>query len=169
MSPPTIHPGPAGPPGGPPAAPTGRPILIIDDERDLAEGCRRALAAAGYRAEVAADARDGLRRARDGDADAVLLDLKMPDLSGAPILETLHRDRPDLPVVIITGYGSAETATHTHRLGAAGFLAKPFTPVELVEAVARALARAGVAADDKTRDAAPLGTMPGPADPEEIR
>ena len=72
--------------------------------------------------------------------DAVLLDLKMPGLDGLSFLSRLQAKKPALPVIIITGYPSGESASESARLGAHDFISKPFTPEQIRDAVKRALA-----------------------------
>jgi DNA-binding NtrC family response regulator len=73
--------------------------------------------------------------------DAVLLDLKMPGLDGLSFLSRLQAKKPALPVIIITGYPSGESASESARLGAHDFISKPFTPEQIRDAVKRVLAR----------------------------
>ena len=78
----------------------------------------------------------------NGDIDAVLLDLTMPVLDGAGALKRLRELRPDLPVVLMSGYTETDVVDRLGRDGPAGFVQKPFTPSELGQALDAAVARA---------------------------
>jgi DNA-binding NtrC family response regulator len=71
--------------------------------------------------------------------DLVLLDMRMPDQSGLELLPTIKKHRPKLPVVMVTGYASIDTAVEAIQRGASDYVAKPFTPEELVGAANKAL------------------------------
>jgi len=122
---------------GAPANPVGR-VLVVDDEPGVREGCRRVLVAEGHAVDVAADARRGLKKVHRDGYDVVLVDIKMPDMSGLEMLNAIRRLDPEAVCVVITGYASYDTAVEATKLGAYDFLAKPFTPEELAVKVARA-------------------------------
>jgi DNA-binding NtrC family response regulator len=71
--------------------------------------------------------------------DLILIDLKMPNMDGMEVLENIKDIRPDLKVIIITGYSAVETAVKAIKMGAFNYLEKPFTPDSLLEAVKEAL------------------------------
>jgi two-component system sensor histidine kinase/response regulator len=114
-------------------------ILVIDDERGLREGCRRALARYGYPVDVAATGREGLALVREGKHGLVLLDVMMPDVSGIELLATIREQDPEIVCIIITGYATVELAIEAMKLGAYDFLAKPFSDDNLLLAVQKAL------------------------------
>ena len=74
-----------------------------------------------------------------GKYDLVILDLKMPKRSGMEVLRAIRTEWPEIPVVMVTGYGSIDTAIEATKLGAMNFLAKPFTPAELTKVAEEAL------------------------------
>jgi two-component system, sensor histidine kinase and response regulator len=114
-------------------------ILVIDDERGLREGCRRALSRYGYPVDVAATGQEGLTKVRESDFGLVLLDVMMPDISGIELLATIHEQDPDIVCIIITGYATVELAVEAMKLGAYDFIAKPFSDDNLLLAVQKAL------------------------------
>jgi two-component system NtrC family response regulator len=114
-------------------------ILTIDDEKSVCLTCRRILEEAGHKVEYAFTAKEGVERAVAGDFEVVLLDLKLPDMSGLEVLEILRRERPDLIVIIITGYATIQTSIQAIKKGAFDYVPKPFTPEELSLAVSKAL------------------------------
>jgi CheY-like chemotaxis protein len=118
-------------------------VLVVDDEPVVREGIRLLLRAAGMRAATVADAESALTHPAAGACQLVLCDLMLPGLSGIELLRTLRAARPGLPVVMITGYGTAENEARALEAGVSGFLAKPFTESELLDAVRRALGREG--------------------------
>jgi len=117
-------------------------ILVVDDDPAVRESCRRVLAECGYEVETAASGKEGLERTRRGYFDCALFDLKMPDMDGMEIVRTACANRTNMAVLIVTGYGSVETAAEATRLGVADYVSKPFTPEEISQAVDRALERA---------------------------
>jgi two-component system sensor histidine kinase/response regulator len=117
----------------------GANILVIDDERGIREGCRRALTPAGYNVEVAETGGSGLRQLREGSFDLVLLDLMMPGMSGMEALDRIHEIDPEIVVIIITGYATVEAAVTTIKKGAYDFISKPFTSDDLLLVVNQGL------------------------------
>jgi DNA-binding NtrC family response regulator len=114
-------------------------VLVIDDERSVCVTCKRVLETEGHTVEFTLSGLEGIRMATQGDHDVVLLDLKMPDISGMEALEQIRRERPDLTVVIITGYATIQTSIEAVRKGAFDYIPKPFTPEELTLALQKAL------------------------------
>jgi two-component system NtrC family response regulator len=114
-------------------------ILTIDDERSVCVSCKRILEEEGYAVEYVTSGHAGLERARAGDFDLVLLDLKIPDLPGMEVLDALRRELPELQVVIITGFATIQTSIEAIKKGAFDYVPKPFTPEELSIAVSKAL------------------------------
>lgn len=103
-------------------------ILIIDDEPYIRFTMSMILKRAGYNAAVAANAREGFRQLKSQNFQLVLLDVHMPGVSGMQLLPEIRRHFPDLPVIILTGYGSSEIQESALRLGVGGFLQKPMEP-----------------------------------------
>jgi two-component system nitrogen regulation response regulator NtrX len=100
-------------------------ILVADDEAGIRDSLRRLLEYEKYRVVVAADGVSALQKAEGEVVDLVLLDIKMPGMDGMEVLSRLHQSRPDVPVVIISGHGTIQTAVEATRLGAYDFLEKP--------------------------------------------
>ncbi len=115
-------------------------VLVIDDEPVVRAGIRRVLEASGLRVETADDADSGIGHPAVADCRLVICDLMLPDRSGAEVLHELVGRRPDLPVILITGYATPDLAVRAREAGAAAFLAKPFEARELLACVRRALA-----------------------------
>ena len=121
-------------------------VLVVDDEPTVRDSCQRILTERGYEVETAPAGKDGLDRTRRGYFDCVLVDLKLPDMDGMEIVRRVRADRSHMAVLIITGYGTVETAAEAARLGASDYVSKPFTPEEIVKAVEGALARPPIGA-----------------------
>ncbi|GAB6063997.1 sigma-54-dependent transcriptional regulator [Deferrisoma palaeochoriense] len=118
-------------------------LLLVDDDRVLARTLARSLALAGYEVETASTA-EAARRAFHADPEALdlaLLDLRLPDGDGLELLEEFRQARPDLPCLVLTAYGSVQTAVEAMRRGAVDFLMKPFPREKLLASVERALER----------------------------
>jgi DNA-binding NtrC family response regulator len=114
-------------------------VLIIDDERSICSGCQMILADEGHRVQYQLSGQAGLELARGGQFDLVLLDMKLPDLDGMEILKSIRKERPDVYVIIMTGYSTVQNAVQAMKLGAIDYLAKPFSDDQLVIAVKRAV------------------------------
>ncbi|MBN2474424.1 MAG: response regulator [Pirellulales bacterium] len=115
-------------------------LLVVDDEIVICQACRRVFTRQGFEVEECTDARDGLARACQNDYAAILLDIKMPELDGIEFLESLRQKKPEIPVMIMTGYPSIPNAAAVVRLGASDYVTKPFTPEEITLSVQRMLA-----------------------------
>ncbi len=114
--------------------------LIIDDEDSIRDACRQVLQRMGCRVDETGDARRGLEMALKDPYDLILLDVKMPQISGLDILKQLKGESGvSARVIIVTGYGTIEMAVEAMRHGAFDFLAKPFSVAELRRAAASAL------------------------------
>lgn len=114
-------------------------ILVIDDEPVMRDSCFQVLSRKGCDVTLTENGRRGLNQLSKRTFDIVILDLKMPDINGLEILETVKENHPETIVIIITGYPSVETAVKAMKLGAYDFIPKPFTPNMLRMVVARAL------------------------------
>ncbi|MHB8951399.1 MAG: response regulator [Pirellulaceae bacterium] len=112
-------------------------LLVVDDEEAICEGCRRILTRQGFAVEKTSDPVKGLALAANTDYAAILLDIKMPAMTGLDFLSQLRLRRQDIPVILMTGFPSVPTAVSAISLGAAGYVTKPFTPEEITQAVHR--------------------------------
>ncbi len=112
-------------------------FLVIDDDKTFRDATCLLIEDGGHTAEGAATGRDGLERLRDGDLDAVLLDLNLGSESGLDVLVEIHRKHPTVPVVMLTAQSSVKTAVEAMRRGASDFLEKPFRREQFVAVLAR--------------------------------
>jgi two-component system response regulator HydG len=123
-------------------------ILVIDDEESMRDSCRQTLTRDGNRVEVAEDGLTGLSMLEKERFDLVILDLKMPSLGGMEVLKTIKEDDPEAMVIVITGYGTVESAVEAMKSGAYDFIPKPFTPDSLRVIVNRALEKRQLALEN---------------------
>ncbi len=100
-------------------------ILVVDDERSIRRTLREIFEYEEYAVEEAEDGEDALAKARRNRYDLVLLDIKMPKRDGLEVLQTLTAEQPEVPVVMISGHGTIETAVEATKLGAYDFIEKP--------------------------------------------
>jgi len=106
-------------------------VLVVDDEAVVANSIRKTLTRRGYDIAEAFNGRDALDRIVAEAYDLVLLDMKLGNENGLDILSKIKKSRPDMPVVMVTGYASVDTAVDAIKRGADDYMAKPFTPEEL--------------------------------------
>ena len=116
-------------------------ILVIDDEQAMRDSCLQVLTKDGYRTETAEDGDIGLDKVREIQPDLVLVDLKMPGLSGMEVLERISEIDPNIVSVVITAYATIESAVEAMKRHAYDFLTKPFTPDQLRVVIKRGLER----------------------------
>jgi len=119
---------------------TGASILIVDDEQGPRESLRMILAA-DHLVHVAEDGASGLEIMRTTPIDLVTVDLNMPGMRGDELMRTIREEFPQVEVIVITGYGTLETAVEGLRYGICDYLSKPFDVVQVGAAVSRALKR----------------------------
>ena len=116
-------------------------MLIVDDEETVRAVVGKALRVRGYVCEYAANGAEGTDKARKKRFDLVLTDLKMPVMDGLSMIEVLRRNRPEMPIIIMTAYGELDSARRAIQLGVADYLVKPFDDLnQLVVAAGRAIA-----------------------------
>jgi len=114
-------------------------ILIVDDEPNLPHQLARFLGKQGYDVLTAADGPAGARALQQHTVDLLLLDVRLPGMSGLQLLKEIRESEPDLPVVMLTAYGDVQTAVSAMKLGASDYLIKGFDLAELLLVVQRAL------------------------------
>lgn len=106
-------------------------VLVIEDEAGIRDFLQRGLSDHGYEVDTAADGHTGADKALAGDYDLVVLDLMLPGRSGLSILGDLHRNRPALPVILLTALGETDDRIAGLNAGATDYVVKPFSVAEL--------------------------------------
>jgi DNA-binding NtrC family response regulator len=124
-------------------------VLVADDEKNIREGLREALMLDGYDVLLAADGREALDTVNRGDVDLLITDLKMPRLSGEELLKSVASQFPTVPVIILTGHGTIESAVQAMHDGAYDFLTKPVNLDRLSLLVKRAVASRELAVQNR--------------------
>jgi DNA-binding NtrC family response regulator len=114
-------------------------ILVVDDEEVIRDSLRRVLEAEGNQVVVTASGVAAVEKLQEETFHVLITDLKMPVMSGMEVLRAIRVLQPDVPVVVITGYSTVETAVEAMKQGAFDYLAKPFTPDQIIEKVSKAL------------------------------
>src|SRR5215471_15020276 len=112
-------------------------ILVVEDEEKLRRVIELQLASAGFDVDKAATAEDGLKQV--DRADLVLTDLKLPRMDGLEFLSLIRRQNSHVPVIMMTAFGSVETAVEAMKAGATDFLLKPFPLDHMMQVVSKAL------------------------------
>ena len=112
--------------------------LIVDDEPTICRACEKILSREGYRVKVAYSGKQALALLEQEPFDILFTDLKMAEMGGMELLETLRSRFPDIVPVVITGYATIASAVETMKLGAFDYLPKPFTPDEMAAVAKKA-------------------------------
>ena len=141
-------------------------VVVIDDDNSIREGCRQTLESEGYRALVAADGVEGLDLVKRARPRVVILDLRMPGISGVEVLEKLPGIDPRIIPIIITGYGTIDSAVQTMKLGAFDFLTKPFDMDQLLGVVDRGLRKYEALGSETAVAKPPPVEAPRPSEPD---
>jgi len=116
-------------------------ILAVDDEAIILDSFRKILVVAGYSIDTVEKGREALGLILKNDYDFVFTDLKMPEMDGLEVTKAVKHLRPDIDVIVITGYASIDTAVETMKYGAMDYVQKPFTEDELINFFNKSLIR----------------------------
>ena len=114
-------------------------VLVVDDNRDLGELTSEILEERGFKVNIAYDGESALARIKQEPYDLMILDYKLPRMSGLTVLERTLRIRPNLKTIMISAFGDDSTRTRAKELGAYAFLDKPFNIDRLKKIVKKAL------------------------------
>jgi DNA-binding NtrC family response regulator len=123
-------------------------ILVVDDDPIIREGLKRILEEQGYAVETYASGFLAVERMDETAFDLVITDLKMPGMNGIEVLKHLKALQPEVPIIMITGYSTVDTAVEAMKNGAVDYIAKPFSPEDITEKVRSALEQKLVLLDD---------------------
>jgi len=118
-----------------------KPILVVDDEKNIRLTLVEALSSLQTEIDTAINGEEALAKLKEKDFSLILLDLKMPGMDGMEVLRKLRKIRPDIKVIIITAYGTIDSAVEAMKLGAVDFIQKPFVPKEIRALASRVIDR----------------------------
>ncbi len=122
-----------------PAAPTV--VYLVDDDASVRKSLSRLISEAGYKVQAYASAREFLAREPAQGPSCVVLDVRMPGVTGLDLQETLTSAVHELPIIFITGHGDISMSVKAMKAGAVDFLTKPFAAKDLLDAIRRAVAK----------------------------
>lgn len=114
-------------------------ILVVDDESIVLDSCRRVLGAEGFEVSAVISADEAIKTIVNEKPSLLLIDVKMPGRDGMYLMREVKERWPDIPVIVMSGYATRETIAEAAEIGAASFIAKPFTPEELLKTVQKVI------------------------------
>ncbi len=118
---------------------SGVRVLVVDDEAVIRRGICRVMEGKGYHAESSESGFSAIEKLQKTPFSIVITDLKMPGMDGIEVLKAIKILQPDVPVIMITGYSTVDTAVEAMKNGAFDYISKPFTPDQMIEMVEKAL------------------------------
>ena len=135
-------------------------LLIVDDDTAMRQMLESLFREQGYEVSEASTANAALQLCRDTEYDVVLSDIKMPGKSGIELVGELRQVRPDTPVVLMTAFGSIDSAIESMRAGALDYITKPFEPEVVLLTVERAIERRMMEQENRSLRPPPRGSAP---------
>ncbi|MCA9081124.1 MAG: response regulator, partial [Planctomycetaceae bacterium] len=124
-------------------------LLVVDDDRHICEAMADYLRSLDYRTETAMTCRDAIDRIKEYNFDVVVCDVNLPDQDGFQLLEWGVQHRPETAIILLTGYGTIESAVEAIRLGAFDYLTKPVIDDELNFSIQRALGQRRIVEENR--------------------
>ena len=131
-----------------------RKVLVVDDDAVVGHSINRVLTGQGYQVREAASGIEALEALGNQQYDMVFTDIRMPGMDGLDMASRMKKNYPEMPVVVITGYGTQENEKKASDLGVAGFLRKPLSPDTIIENAKRVLRER-----DETQEAIRLSAL----------
>jgi len=116
-------------------------VFVVDDDASVREALQRLVRSAGLKVEAFASAEEFLKRARTEEPSCLLLDVRLPDLSGLDLQRRMVEANTEMPIVFITGHGDIPTTVRAMKAGAVEFLTKPLVEGDVLESIQHAIAR----------------------------
>lgn len=117
---------------------TQKKILIIDDENVICRGCKMVFTEMGYLCNCCMTGTEGLKNIVENHYDVLLLDMKLKDMDGMKVLRAVKQAKPDIYVIVITGYSTVKNTIKAMKIGANDYISKPFTDDTIIAAVQNA-------------------------------
>jgi RNA polymerase sigma factor (sigma-70 family) len=122
-------------------------VFVVDDDISVRESLELMIRSAGWQAELYKSAQDFIAKPRPAVPSCLVLDVNLPDFNGMDLQKSIGQDRPEMPIIFITGYGDIPLSVRAMKAGAMEFLTKPFEDEVLLRAIADALDRSRSALD----------------------
>ncbi|MFA6450072.1 MAG: response regulator [bacterium] len=147
-------------------------VLVIDDEYYVCKSVQKILASEEIKTEISTSGNDGLSKARARSFDLAIVDVQMPEINGFEVVRSLRKLRPEMPVIITSGFNTPQIKEQATLSGAGDFIPKPFTPDEVLDVVARVFASPlEICAMEEPEPAlpAPAARRYGPARPRNMK
>lgn len=123
-------------------------ILVVDDEAVIREGLQRTLDGERFAVETCRSGHAAIELLQEKNYDLIITDLKMPGMNGIEVLKAVKGLQPDVPVIMITGYATVDTAVEAMKNGATDYISKPFTPDQIMEKIDKSIEQRAVLVDD---------------------
>ncbi|MDW7712345.1 MAG: sigma-54 dependent transcriptional regulator [Deferrisomatales bacterium] len=139
----------------------GKRILVVDDEAVVRKSFSRIFAKTEIQVETAPSGHTALELLQQSPFDLVITDLKMPGMNGLEVLRAIKVLQPEVPVILVTGYSTVDTAVEAMKAGALDYISKPFTPDDITDKVTRALSEVRAAVAPTCEDAGGFGGIIG--------
>ncbi len=125
-------------------------VLLVDDEKDFVDALADRMSLRDISVQKASSAKEGLKKVEEESFDAIVLDLRMPEMNGIEFLKAVRKKHPDLQVIMLTGYGKVKDSVEAMKLGALDFLEKPADLETLTAKIKEAKARKMLLAEKKS-------------------
>ena len=122
-------------------------VLLVDDEQDFLEALAERMRVRGMEVSTATSATEALKMTEDESYDAIVLDLMMPEMDGLEALEVFKKEKPELQIILLTGYATVKKGIEAMKLGAMDFIEKPADLVDLTAKIKEAKARRMILAE----------------------
>lgn len=134
-------------------------VLVVDDDRIVGQSFDRVLTEKGYEVNTAMNGEDALKKVGSDGYDLVFTDIKMPGMDGLEVAKRIKEMNPWLPIVVVTGYGTAENEARAEEVGVSGFLRKPLSP-DVIEWITTKTLEEAAPTEAEAREKAPAEARP---------
>ena len=114
-------------------------ILVVDDDKMIVQSIQEVLELSGYDTEASFTGKDAIEKVQDEDFNVVLCDIMLPDILGTEVLANIHKSKPRVKVIMITGFASLDNAVLSLNLGASAYIMKPVNPDNLLKVITNKL------------------------------
>ena len=116
-------------------------VLLVDDEQEFIDALAERMEARGMDVSKTTSPKQALKMAEEGSYDAIVLDLRMPEMDGLEVLKILKKRKPDIQIILLTGHASVQTGIAAMKMGAMDLIEKPVSIKDLIEKIQKAQAK----------------------------